>query len=503
MKLIKIISFFLIGILFSACASFLNYEPDGTTVTQEQVENTDGSLDFMLNGVYRIMSQRQTENHNDFGVKGVDVFTDLLTGDMGMSKNVYGWYQDAIYQQLYYSSARFNNNTWAYYFKMLKNINRVIKSAKAIKAESADDIAYRDHALGQALAMRGYVYFNLAIMYGQCKDNTTSALNAKILPFYNEDNDSVGIGPSTLKEVYTEIVKDLEDAIVYLDGYNRPSKVQIDSDIAKGILASVYLQEAYYYSGQDAIDRFTNAKKLAQEVIDAHNFEILTLSNVLTTGFNSIDISSFMWGQDVTQEMTGGLATFWGQVDIYTYSYAYAGDTKQIDKNLYNSIPDSDKRKKWWNGESSYPYAPDGKFYSNTKPVFGGDRIWVNDVHYMRFEEMYLIVAEADYKLGDFTGAYNALKVLLDQRDPTEAAALVADATIGEKILFNWRVELWGEGRALRVLKRINHDFGLAVYTLGDNHMGNLKNKTVNAVDVYYTFETPTSEVNNNINWYK
>ena len=505
MKLKKIISIFLTGILFAACSSFLDYEPDGSTVTQEQVENVDGSLEYMLNGVYRLMSQRQTDNHNDFGVKGVDVFTDLLMGDMAMSKCTYGWYRDAAYQQLHYASAAFNSRTWTYYYKMLKNVNLVIKAARNIEVEDDDNeqAAYRNYCLGQALAMRGYVYFNLAVLYGLSKDYSATALGTYCLPIYNEYNDSVGLPMSTLDDVYYAIERDLEDAIENLDsygGYIRPSKVQIDSDIARGILASVCLQKAYYCTGQEAKDLFTKAKRLAQEVIDANNFRILDLASVTTTGFNSIENVSFMWGQDITKEMTGGLASFWGHVDIYTYGYASTGDSKQIDINLYNSIDSvNDERWKWWNQDDRLPYTPTGKFYSATKPEIDGDMIWVNDVHFMRFEEMFLTVAEASYKLDEFQDAHDALKVLLDQRDLNAAANLPIDGTIGAIIHFNWRVELWGEGRALRVLKRINQDFSGA-YMLGNNHMGNNSGKVANASEVYFTLELPSVEANNNIN---
>lgn len=51
-------------------------------------------------------------------------------------------------------------------------------------------------------------------------------------------------------------------------------------------------------------------------------------TEIIESGFRSINIGSWMWAFDITKDNTGGLPTFWGQVDYFTYSYCSAGDYK-------------------------------------------------------------------------------------------------------------------------------------------------------------------------------
>lgn len=36
-----------------------------------------------------------TTNHDDFGQKSIDIATDLMSGDLAMSGETYGWFSDA------------------------------------------------------------------------------------------------------------------------------------------------------------------------------------------------------------------------------------------------------------------------------------------------------------------------------------------------------------------------------------------------------------------------
>ena len=207
-------------------------------------------------------------------------------------------------------------------------------------------------------------------------------------------------------------------------------------------------------------DDYRKAAAAANKVITSGVFPLMTADDVIRSGFRSINIPSWIWGIDLTIENTGSLVTFWGHMDYYTYSYCYAGNIKIIDADLYASIPESDIRKQQFGAPESQeigasPLAPIYKFYDAGR-IPGGDRAWTNDEVYMRVEEMYLIRAEALARAGDASGAKAALKALLDLRDPVAAENLASltDAQLLEAIYFNWRVEMWGEGRTLFAVKR-------------------------------------------------
>jgi hypothetical protein len=79
-------------------------------------------------------------------------------------------------------------------------------------------------------------------------------------------------------------------------------------------------------------------KTVTADVISTGGFKIMTAAEV-TGGFNNLGTSQWMWGVDITVDSKLNLISWWGQMDLYTYSYAWAGDIKGMDKALYDAIP--------------------------------------------------------------------------------------------------------------------------------------------------------------------
>ncbi|WP_259322222.1 RagB/SusD family nutrient uptake outer membrane protein [Bacteroides stercorirosoris] len=221
----------------------------------------------------------------------------------------------------------------------------------------------------------------------------------------------------------------------------------------------------------------------------------MSQAEIIESGFSSINIGSWMWAFDITKDNTAGLPTFWGQIDYFTYSYCSAGDYKMIDKNLYNEIPASDTRKQWFHPSVLISWY---KFYDSGRKAMG-DRTWTNDIVYMRVEEMYLINAEANTRANHLTEARASLKALLDQRDE-ETASKVNDMNADqllENIYYNWRVEMWAEGRGLLTLKRFHKSM-----VRGENNYA-LTGETISFEDSRLIFEIPEREITNNPNLQK
>ena len=143
---------------------------------------------------------------------------------------------------------------------------------------------------------------------------------------------------STQAEVYSAIISDLNDAVTLLDGFNRPNKGVVNKYVAKGMLAYTYA----------AMGDNANASALALEVMNSSGHSITTKEQVVRYrhdgatesggGFNDLRTGSWMWGIDITTNSDLGWINWWGQADVYTYGYQWAGDTKSIDEGLYNSI---------------------------------------------------------------------------------------------------------------------------------------------------------------------
>ena len=472
----------------ASCSSdFLDAEPQGYISNDQLQESAKWNPNVMLGQVtgtsLKTFEQGTggTTNHDDFGQKSIDIATDLMSGDMVMGGTNYGWFV---------ADANLLNNTkdrnrayqiWRYYFQIVKAANSILDANGGDGNMPGEDSENRIF-YGQAKALRAYAYLNLVNLYNRPYEESK---NTKALPIYTTQLESKTVDFSTVDQVYTLIINDLKEAVTALTDQERATKDAPDVYVAYGLLAYAYLQKGEY----------ANAAAAAKAVIDGGEYPIMTPEEILYSGFNSVNIDSWMWAIDLTIDNSPALPTFWGHVDYFTYSYAAAGDYKEIADNLYAEIPASDYRRYWFN--KNYLLMPVGKFYDAArKPM--GNRLWDNDEVYMRVEEMYLILAEASARNNDLSTAQEALGALLANRDAAaaeEVGQLSKDELL-EQIYFNWRVEMWGEGRGLMTMKRFKKDV-----VRGSNDATAKRGQTIKWNDSRLYFNIPEREITNNPNY--
>jgi hypothetical protein len=474
--------------------------PDQLSAASKQDPNV---LNGLISGLYTTMftpGVGGTTGHDDFGQKGVDIYTDMLQSDMVLGALNYGWYSNVA---RYTASVDFTRNEvyipWRYYYRQIFGANSVIDvlgGTNAVPTNATDKAT-----MGQAKAMRAYGYFYLSQIYAKEYGDGS----AKILPIYTTANkDSLNRPKSTTKEVYDLMVKDLTDAITLLDGFNRSSKDQVNQDVAKGLLA-------YVLAARGTQADWVQVETLTQDLMNAYPKTtaaqaVYNGTNLNSSGFNNVATPSWIWGVDITLAQGIDLVSWWGQVDLFTYSYAWAGDPKTIDAGLYNAIHSDDIRKKQFdppNGglEAQYGYSPGDFDYMPLNKFFdpgrvdGGQRQVTTDLVYMRADEFYLMNAEAKAHLGKDAQAIAVLSSYLADRitDLSYLSTLSGQALLNE-IYFQTRVELWGEGKAYLAMKR-----NKATVTRGANHLFEAGNSFAYN-DPKLTFVIPQAEVLNNPN---
>ncbi len=477
-----LILIFIGGISSSCTEEFLEVSPT-EFLTQEQIQdaaaNNPDIIAGSLKGIYTLMFETGTggtTGHDDFGQKGYDIYSDMLTGDMALSVSTYGWYrsitefqttQDFTYQD--------NYQVWRYYYRIIRSANLVIDAAGG--NDVIPELEANKHILGQAKALRAYGYFYLAQFF-QNSYNPSEL----ILPIYTNPTDP-NQPKSAASEVYALIVKDLNDAIPLLETFNRSAKNEVNKYVAKALLAYTY----------GAMGDFSNAKTHAGDILANGGFNLMN-ADQMTGGFNDVSTSGWMWGVDITLDNGLDLISWWGQMDVFTYSYAWAGDAKAMDALLFDAIDADDIRKGQFNYNpgSYYHLLPINKFYDPNRKI-GGQRNIETDYVYMRVAEMYLLHAEAAAQSGDEGGAKASLKFLLDQRVPD---ASYVDGLSGKSLLdeiyLQTRIELWGEGKSYLAMKR-----NKATVTRGGNHLSNV-GVSVSYDDNRLGFLIPQSEIQNN-----
>ena len=495
MKLSNVAYLSLLLVFMASCSKeFLQTSP--TQFTTPERLSADAKQDSkLLNGniagLYTTMftpGVGGTTGHDDFGQKGIDIYTDMLQSDMVLAALNYGWYSNVA---RYNASPDFTRNEvyvpFRYYYRQIFGANTIIDilgGNDVVPAEQGNKFT-----MGQAKAMRAYSYFYLTQIYGKEYGSGTE----KLIPVYTTAK-QLNQPKATTKEVYDLMVKDLNDAISLLGGFTRATKDQVDVNVARGLLAYVLSARGTSADLQQVVSLTDQIMTAYPKTTAAQLF--FNGTNATTAGFNNGATPSWMWGVDLTLAQGLNLISWWGQVDQFSYSYTWAGDPKTIDLGLYNAIRADDIRKNQFIAPTaaSRRLQPTEKFWAPAR-VSGGQRFIETDNLYMRADEFYLLNAEAKARLAQDANARTALKAFLNGRitNLTYIDALSGTALI-DQIYLQTRIELWGEGKAYLAMKRLKRPV-----VRGTNHLFFAGNR-FNYDDPQLTFVIPQAEVLNNPN---
>lgn len=486
-KLIMMIAF---AFIITSCGEdFLETQPTEFISADRIAEISEFNPALQLSnlqGIYASMYTTGTGgtdlDHDDFGQKGYDIYSDFLSGDLVLGNQIYGWYSNfSQYLVTIDYTLTDNYQVWRYYYRIIFGSNIVIDGLGG--EDVVPEAEEGKHIMGQAKAMRAYAYFYLAQFIDQDYDPSSP-----LIPIYRNTSDP-NQPLSLTSEVYDLIVSDLTDAITLLDGFQRTGKFAVNQDVARGLLAYTYA----------AMGENAKAAEQAKAVIDGGAFTIKTNDPInedftdLTDGFNDVTDPSWMWGTDLTADMGIGLVSWWGQVDYFSYSYAAVGDYKSINFDLYQAIPEDDYRKAQFAAFSDNDYVGINKFYDSQRTWFGASRTVTADLVYMRIEEMYLLHAETAYKAGDEAAAIASLKAVMEERvpDASYVDGLSGQALLDE-IILQTRIEFFAEGKSYLLKKRNEIDV-----VLGPNHL-TMPGEVIEINSDEMSTEIPQLEIQNN-----
>lgn len=474
-----------LSVLSSCTEDFITVYPNSFAPVDKIVESAENDPELIagqLNGIYATMIETGTggtTRHTDFGQKGYDIFSDMLSGDLALTQNTYNWFGAWTQLQTTQDYTFLDNYTpWRYYYRIIRSTNFLIASAGG--NDFVPEEAELSYLIGQAKALRAYSYFYLAQFY---INGSYNPAEPGVPLYFDPETTAQGKAPS--EEVYAAIIADLESAISLMDGFTRSTKNQIDVNVAKGLLAYTHA----------AMGNDTEAARLTNEIILDGSYTIMSAAEI-TGGFNDAATPGWMWGQDITLDNGLGLISWWGQMDRYTYSYQWAGDIKAMDANLYAQIPADDARYGQFESNPASPYYRShlNKFYDPAKQI-GGQRNVETDYLYMRISEIYLLNAESNAKAGNDAAARTSLKAVLSQRlaDVSYVDGLAGSRLLDE-IILQTRIELYAEGKSYLLLKR-----NQLTVNRGANHLSNV-GVAIPYDDTRLTYEVPQAEVLNNPN---
>ncbi|RHJ85410.1 RagB/SusD family nutrient uptake outer membrane protein [Parabacteroides sp. AM08-6] len=494
-----------VGLLtLGACNDQLDTNPTDRVSGTIIFSDANGA-EVAMNGIYRatyVAGWGTGWADENPGFTGIYLAGDLMGEDHLMLSQGQGWfYEDYrlnVRQDYTHKQGR-PYQFWNIHYTLISNTNYIIAQAPG----ASGDKNLLNSVLGQAYAMRAYCYFQLIQLYQQTYKGNESAPG---VPLYTEPTTSASVGKArgTVEDVYAQIDSDLKEAISLLKdcGIAQKHASHIDYYVANGIKARVCLVQG----------RYEEAAAAAKEALTKPGLTpVETVASL--GGFNSSKLSNVLWGVEVIADQSQHFASFFSHMDADAPGM-YAEKAPQcISSWLYNNIPATDDRKAWWRGELEDEVTGTSmQSYCQIKFKFANVTNRTGDYIYMRGEEMLLILAEAECHLKHYTEARKYISELGGKRDKDYATRLAkysdSDSynqntiaplqTLMDEILFQRRVELWGEQGRIFDLQRLklgyNRDYE------GSNHTELVKNKDTNAGSKEFIMTLPQSEIDGNEN---
>lgn len=522
--------------LVSSCAGdYLDTAPTDSTGATDAVGTTANAMKA-LNGIAKIM----TTQHSYFGGGFAGENNIMIQYESYPSENYnYNYYASGwspIFNQEFHTRTNsiYDAYAWYYYYTIAGNANTIL--ANIDNAEGTE--AERNFVKASALTFRAYAFEKLIHYYCWRWQESNNGASQGIVLRLDESTD--GQGYATLAETYTQIYKDLDEAIMLFEqsGMDRnASQVWMPNiNVAHAIYARAALTK------QDYTKALTEAKLARQNYPLMSNAEYHAgfcnpTSEWIFGSFGSAQENNWYWSYGTQYACNG----------YYANAAGAANGAGSIGRELINRIPNDDARKALFLTEDKFPgyNFNDGSAMDLGYGILGmgddaekADALWeeaaaycqkmavsgleapyqagymylggqlkfyvfdtpgVSYLPFIRSSEMVLVEAEANYFLNDETAARASLVELnaTSGRNPEYTCDKSGEALWNE-IMDYRELELWGEGFAWSDYKRWNRDIVRHSFAEGGNaHISVAKTIPASGVNKW-TWDVPLNETDYN-----
>ena len=220
-----------------------------SSLAEKDLLSTVGGNHTLLHGIHR-STYAFYGAHDKFGQKSVDIAVDLLGEDYYQSERGYGWFV-SWYQYIDHRNINSANVewVWSYYYDIVDNANIILANI-----DNASDAALNAGRVqfikGNALTYRAFSFYQLVQLYAKRYEQGGANTHPGI-PIYTEPTQD-GKARSSVADVYTQINKDLDDAIALFTAstYGRVNVSEINLRVAQGIKARVALTTGQYATAE-------------------------------------------------------------------------------------------------------------------------------------------------------------------------------------------------------------------------------------------------------------
>jgi len=471
------------SLLLGACKKeYLDTAPT-TQIGADEVLKTTDNAKAALNGIHRSMFMRYS-NQGEFGFGTVMINNEALGEDYVMTGQSNGWWI-SFHRWIDHRNQNSGNAEfpWRFFYRIIANANVLINGVDGVPGALQAD---KNNIKGQALAYRGWAYFNLVQLYGIRFDKNTPNNNLGVPLVLTKSTEPKP--RATVAEVYTQINKDLDDAEALLNNTARGAdKSQFSLNVVRGLQARVALTQ------QD----WTRAA--AKAAAARSGFTLMSAAQQLD-GYSNYDNPEWMWGSRQIDDQTEFFTAYLAYISYNFNSTNIRTNPKRINNVLYNTMAANDVRRALWvpSPTTTNSVTPPGGVRSTHMNQKFKAKDFANstgDIPYMRVAEMFLIEAEALARDGQEGPSKAVFTTFMQNRVPGYVTSTATGQAYIDEIMNSRRVELWGEGFRFLDLKRLN----LPLNRNGANHnqaLALVMNVAAGSNDWQYVI--PQSELNAN-----
>jgi hypothetical protein len=399
-------------VLFNGCGKKLSVDP----VDQLPQEDARKDIHLLLVGAYSLLGSGGIGGINEGGLYDNDLFlnADLLASENYIQcKNPPQKYFDIASKQMNSTNLSVNR-MWNKAYAAIGLCNTILENIGNATIDK------QERYKGEARFIRGIVYFELLRFFGE----SSTGLGVPLLLHSTQKVEDIQYpSRAQIEEVYSHIIDDLTFAQKVLPETNG---IYANSYSATAFLARVYLQKGDYqnaYSQSDSLIQ-SNLYRLADSVKNAFNAQ---------TSKESIFEISVRNNPGIVYD---GLTSFYCCDEGSTY-YAIV----EIDSAFISLYDSSDQRR----SKLIYVGLCDGGNVTSAK--------WLDpnaNIPVIRLAEIYLIRAEAGFRLGKINGVLNDVNLVRKRAGAHEYLSIDLSA-----ILLERQLELAFEGHRIHDFRRI------------------------------------------------
>lgn len=394
------------------CKKFLEKKSDSTLIVPTTLQNLQGLLNDGPLMNYQATPSLGESSGDDYFIPAI-----TLSNLFPAFRDLYFW----NYEELN------SINDWSVCYEKVYNANLCMERLQGIR-QSPSNAQLWNNVEGSALFFRAYYFLQLAWNYGNAYDKTSAGNDLGVALRMTSDFNVPSVR-ATLQATYTQVIKDAHESISFL-----PKTVGISTQPSKcaayGLLARVYWSMRDY---ANALLYADSCLQLNSRLIDFNGDEDIIAPLTKNVPFRKLN-KEIIFYTEMNKQNSLHMTTI----------------SSRVDSMLYAAFVENDLRKVAYFSKKSDGYMQFKANYSGSiYTLFTG----------LATDEMYLIRAESNLRLGKLEAGLNDLNTLLLKRWKTGTFSTPPDRTLEDAlamVLEERRKELLMRGLRWIDIKRLN-----------------------------------------------